>query len=159
MHAPGDNGDESFVATYDHDGKKAQVTLHFVRKRPVSGGLGTFASGEFRRVAGSQPAELLAALAKALEAKKVEAPKKRVDRLKFDLVILGEKQSRAPSNGVVSGGFVSDPRGDWIVMKAFVAGGEGEFFLNLNPREGVGEFSIKDSDYGDIVVRELAKVL
>ena len=44
-------------------------------------------------------------------------------------------------------------------MKLFLAGGEGEVFLNINAREGLGEFSIKDEDYATIVVTELAKVL
>jgi hypothetical protein len=37
--------------------------------------------------------------------------------------------------------------------------GESEVFLNLNPTLRQGQFSIKDSDYGDAVLAELAKVL
>ena len=51
------------------------------------------------------------------------------------------------------------PPGNWTAMKLFLADGEGEVFLNINARDGVGEFSIKDEDYATIVVTELAKVL
>jgi len=46
-------------------------------------------------------------------------------------------------------------------MKIFLGKGdsEGEVFLNFNSALGKGEFSIKDSDYGDFVIAELAKVL
>jgi len=37
--------------------------------------------------------------------------------------------------------------------------GSSEVFLNLNPALGKGEFSIKDPEYGDGVLQELAKVL
>ena len=44
-------------------------------------------------------------------------------------------------------------------MKIFLAGDQSEVFLNLNPTTNKGEFSIKDVDYGDVVIAELAKVL
>ncbi len=31
--------------------------------------------------------------------------------------------------------------------------------MNINVRDGIGEFSLKDEDYAKVVVRELAKVL
>jgi hypothetical protein len=37
-------------------------------------------------------------------------------------------------------------------------GDEGEVLLNLNPVLGRGEFSIKDEDYGDYLLRQFAKV-
>ena len=43
--------------------------------------------------------------------------------------------------------------------EAFFSGDEGEVFLNLAPALGKAEFSIKDSDYGNFVVGQLAKVL
>ena len=45
------------------------------------------------------------------------------------------------------------------MTKVFLADGEGEVFLNLNPKEEIGEFSVKDEEYGSVVVTELAKVL
>lgn len=46
-------------------------------------------------------------------------------------------------------------------MKIFIGEGkhEGDVFLNLNPVIKKGQFSIKDSDYGDIVLAQLAQVL
>jgi hypothetical protein len=69
-------------------------------------------------------------------------------------VILGENQSRSSD-----GSFSDKLRGDWIAMKIFLANGEGEVFLNLNPGASKAEFSIKDSDYGDVVLAELARIL
>lgn len=49
----------------------------------------------------------------------------------------------------------------WRMIKLFFGEGDGEseVFLNLNPTLRQGQFSIKDSDYGDAVLAELAKVL
>jgi hypothetical protein len=48
-----------------------------------------------------------------------------------------------------------------LLVKIFLpkGGDDGEVFLNFNAVLGKGEFSIKDSDYGDYLLRELAKVL
>jgi hypothetical protein len=62
---------------------------------------------------------------------------------------------RKPESGA---SFSPTPPGDWTVEKLFRADGEGEIFLNLNERDGVGEFSLKDSDYAAVVVTELAKI-
>lgn len=76
--------------------------------------------------------------------------------LSFNLVVLGENLSRD-----AGGGLSDKPPGDWISTKIFLPkdGDDGEVFLHLNPILGKGEFSIKDSDYGDFVLQELAKVL
>ena len=55
-----------------------------------------------------------------------------------------------------------NPPGDWMMVKIFLPKGsddEGELFLNLNPLLSKGEFSIKDSDYGDYLLKQFAKVL
>jgi hypothetical protein len=46
-------------------------------------------------------------------------------------------------------------------MKIFIGNGdqEGQLFLNLNPVLSKGQFSIKDPDFGDIVLGQLASVL
>jgi hypothetical protein len=80
---------------------------------------------------------------------------KRVNRLPLELAVLGIKQSRVSHDG----GFTSKPAGDWIVLKAFLANGDGEVYLNLNPEKGVGEFSLKDEGYAEVVLREVASVL
>src|SRR5262249_9779853 len=113
--------------------------------------------GRFLAVAGSDNSVLLQDLKKALDAKHMPGHSPRTAELAFDAVVLGQKQSRGPS-----GGFSSKPRGGWILIKLFFLKGrddEAEMFLNLNPVRGKGEFSIKDSDYGDYLLREFAKVL
>ena len=116
----------------------------------------TWGEGKFLAVTGSDNTILLQDLKKALDAKHVPQKSRRVAELAFDAVILGEKQSRDSS-----GGYSSNPAGDWITIKLFFpkGGDEAEVFLNLNPVLGKGEFSIKDSDYGDYLLREFAKVL
>jgi hypothetical protein len=56
---------------------------------------------------------------------------------------------------------VKQPRGNWTPMKIFIGEREqeGEVFLNLNPVLQKGQFSIKDPDYGGIVLARLAEVL
>lgn len=112
--------------------------------------------GKFLAVAGSENLVLLQALKKALDAKTIPKASRRVEELAFDAIVLGQNQSRGPS-----GSFSNNPPGEWIAIKIFLpkGGDNGELFLNLNPTLGKGEFSRKDSDYGDYLMQELAKVL
>lgn len=110
--------------------------------------------GKFVSLPGSDAAVFVADLARALQARKAPSNVKRVDALAFDYVILGENQSRSRD-----GGFSDSPKGDWTATKIFLGDDQGEVFLNLNPTSKKAEFSIKDSEYGDFVVAELAKVL
>jgi hypothetical protein len=115
-----------------------------------------FGEGKFVSVPGSDNEMLLEDLMQALEAKRMPMGVARVRDLPFNLVVLGENLSKIPG-----GGLSDKPRGDWISTKIFLPkdGDDGEVFLHLNPVLGKGEFSIKDSDYGDFVLQELAKVL
>lgn len=145
----------SFDCTYAKKGKIARFGLDF-SKGSESGDLKiASAHGRFRAVANSDSSVLLEDLQKALLAKKLPKVEKRVQELLFDGAVLGQNQSRDDS------GFHDKPRGDWVLLKVFLpqGGDDGEFYLNLNPIVGKGEFSIKDEDYGDYVLRELAKVL
>jgi hypothetical protein len=92
----------------------------------------------------------------ALEAKAVPANIRRVKELPFTYVNLGDNLSQAPG-----GGFNASPLGDWTTIKIFIGEGEqeDEVFVNFNPTIGEGQFSIKDPDYGDLVVKQLATVL
>ncbi len=114
----------------------------------------SFGAGRFASETGSDPTVFLAELKKALEAKSLPKNVQKVPSVQFDFAVLGENQSRGKD-----GGFSDHPRGNWTTIKIFLAHGEGEVFLNINPKLGKGEFAIKDSDYGDIVLAELAKVL
>jgi hypothetical protein len=149
-------GSQVYDCTYRARGKTAMFQLVF-SYGAMSGDIPMArAEGKFLAVAGSNNSALLEDLMKALEAKQYPAHQKRTAELAFDAVVLGEKQNRSPS-----GGYSDNPPGDWISAKIFLpkGGDEGEVFLNLNPALGKAEFSIKDSDYGDYVVGQLAKVL
>lgn len=148
-------------ASYSAEGKVARFRIELATQHAPSSDKDfpdiKFGSGRFIAEPGSDAAVLLRDLKRVLEAKTMPTNVKRVSSLPFEFAILGEHQSH-----VHGGGFSSEPKGDWIAMKVFVgpAGDEeGEVFLNLNPALRKGEFSIKDADYGDIVLRELAKVL
>jgi hypothetical protein len=116
------------------------------------------ATGEGRFVAepGSDASVLLADLRKALQAKETPSNVRRVHALPFTFVNFGDNFSQAQG-----GGFNADPAGSWTAIKIFIGEGEqeGEVFLNFNPAIAKGQFSIKDADYGDIVLTQLATVL
>jgi hypothetical protein len=114
----------------------------------------SFGKGRFLSEPGSDASVFLEDLKKALEARTLPNKVVRVTSLPFEFAILGEDQSRTSE-----GGFNKTPPGHWTAMKIFLADGEGEVFLNLNTASNKAEFSIKDSDYGDIVLAQLAKVL
>lgn len=99
---------------------------------------------------------LLVDLKKALQAKTPPAKVKRSTSLPFTYAILGENETRSPD-----GGFNDKPAGNWTAMKIFIEGDsdQGEVFLNFNSQLKKAEFSIKDPDYGDLVLAKLATVL
>jgi hypothetical protein len=145
-----------YECTYVARGKTARFRLE-LRYGALHGDLPmASADGKFLAAPGSDNTALLEDLKTALEAKQLPVNTKRVRELPFDAVVLGEKQSEN-----AGGGFADKPPGDWVVVKLFLpkGGDDGEVFLNLNPVLGKGEFSIKDEDYGDFVVQELARVL
>jgi len=149
-------GGQLYDCTYVAGGKTAKFRFEFKQTRTTSGEI-RFALGEgkFRAVAGSDNSVLLQDLKKALEAKHLPSRSPRIPELPFDAVVLAKNQSHDPS-----GGFSSKPPGDWIAIKLFFpkGGDDAEVYLNFNPVLGKGEFSIKDSDYGDYLLREFAKV-
>ena len=114
--------------------------------------------GAFISEPDSQYSEFLRQVAKALEAKNIKGRKSKTGRLDFTIAVLGQNLSRGSGANILAGSFTSEPRGDWIATKVFVGDDAGEFFLNLNSKEGRGEISIKDPEYGDVVLRELSRV-
>jgi hypothetical protein len=119
----------------------------------------SFTTGKLCRYQEADAGKCLASIAQALEAEKVEPPRERVACLPFQAAVIGRNLSRGVGKNVQAGAFTSDSPGTWLATKAFVADGEGEFYLNLSPKTGEAEISIKDAEYGDVVVQELAKVL
>jgi len=147
-----------WLGTYKSDGKTAKFIIDLGPAKAIKEKDFQMSSGSGRSLSqsGSEAGVFLAALAKALQAKQLPTNLHRVETVPFDYVILGKNQSRSSDRG-----FGDSPRGNWTAMKIFLGEGdtEGEVFLNPNSALGKAEFSIKDSDYGDFVIAELAKVL
>jgi hypothetical protein len=149
-------GGSCYVATYAWQGSVAKFRIEFdpLSKKNNNQFVTAIGKGRIISVAGSDSTLLLQHLKKALEAKSIPNHATRSSQIEFDYVTLGDHMSQAPE-----GGFNAEPPGNWAPNKLFLAGGEGEVFFNINPVMKMAEFSIKDPDYGDIVLRELAKVL
>ena len=147
--------------TYESLGKLAKFSIEFGPAHNIESKdakdfpMGT-GQGRFLAEPGSDAVALLADLKKVLEAKAVPANIRRVKELPFTYVNLGDNLSQAPG-----GGFNVSPSGDCTAIKVFIGEGEqeGEVFVNFNTTIGKGQFSIKDPDYGDLVVKQLATVL
>jgi hypothetical protein len=154
----GTKGSRAWLATYtDENGTtKFRIELDALVKASDEGFAMSSGKGRFLAEAGSSPIPLLEGLKKALQAKHMPTKVRKADVLPFDYVSLGENQTR-----FTDGGFAAKPKGNWTAMKIFLPQGkdEGEVFLNIDAVDHRAEFSIKDPDYGDAVVRELAKVL
>jgi hypothetical protein len=143
-----------YQAAYVADGKTARFDIeltiaHRSGQIPVA-----FTKGKFIAVPNSDASGLLAALQKTLQAKSLPSNAIRVAELPFDAALLGDHVSHSPN-----GGFAVKPPGNWTTIKLFLGKDSSEVYLNLNPVLGKGEFAIKDQDYGDGVLQELAKVL
>jgi len=149
-------GAAQWAATYSAGGKTAKFRIELGPSEPAKDTTLplSYGKGHFVGEPGSDASVFLADLKKAFEAKTIPTKVEKVASLPFEFVILGKERLR-PSDG----GFSANPGGEWVHMKIFLANDEGEVFLNLNPSSNKGEFSIKDVDYGDVVVAELAKVL
>jgi len=151
------SGSQLYDCSYQAGGKIARFRLQLRQSGPTSSQIpAAIAEGKFLAVAGSDNSVLLAELKNALEAKHLPTNVSRAAELPFDVAVLAEKQSRGPD-----GGYSSNPPGDWMATKIFLpkADDQGEVFLNINPILGKAEFSMKDPDYGDYVLQQLATVL
>jgi hypothetical protein len=157
----GGTAPQQWLATYTSQGKTAKFRIELSVSKPLGDTDSrrfSIESGDGRFIAepGSDASVLLADLQKALEARSIPAKVRREGSLPFQFVSFGRNQSQASG-----GGFNADPPGHWTPMKIFIGEREqeGEVFLNLNPVIKKGEFSIKDPDYGDMVLAQLARVL
>ncbi len=155
------NGSQQWRGTYAAQGKVAKFRIEFGPATPADSDVGkdfNLKSGEgrFAPEAGSDSSVLLADLQKALRAKTQPRAASVRTRVPFTFANIGENLSQT-----AGGGFGTKPPGNWTAIKIFLGEGnqEGEVFLNLNSTIGKGQFSMKDADYGDLVLRELAKVL
>ncbi len=158
--APKSDG-SAWIGTYKSQGKTALFRFEFEAPQnadhPIPNMSITMGKGRFVALEGSDSSSLLIELKKALEAKQLPTKVARVKELPFSYASFGDHQSQAREGG----GFGPIPPGNWNPRKIFIGEdkGECEFFLNINPAIRKGQFSIKDPDYGDQVLAQLAKVL
>lgn len=143
-----------YQAAYVADGKTARFDIELTVARPSGQIPVAFTKGKFISVPNSDASSLLAALQKTLQAKTLPTNAVRVAELSFNAALLGDHVSHSPN-----GGFAVKPPGNWTTIKLFLGKDSCEVYLNLNPVLGKGEFAIKDQEYGDGVLQELAKVL
>jgi hypothetical protein len=146
-----------FVATHRARGKSARFRIEFDPPRAKAGAKDArfrFGTGRFLSLPGSDASELIADLRVELEAENAPQHVRRTRSLPFQFVLLGAGQSRASD-----GGFTRSPPGTRTVTKIFLGDDEDEVFFNYSLDEQRAEFSIKDSDYGDYLVSQLATVL
>jgi hypothetical protein len=151
---------KTWIATSRANGNKPfKFRLELLFKATQGNSRFAFSKGAIIREKDADGQQFLAEVARAIESE-VAAPmtSELVDRLEFSTAILGTSLSRGTSGNTVAGGFTSSKPGNWSALKLFLADGEGEVFLNINPIAGIGEFSTKDPDYGEVVLRELATV-
>jgi hypothetical protein len=158
---PSDGSAQRWLATFISKGKTAKFIIELGTAKPLNDKESRAfdirqGEGRFISVPGSDASVLLGNLKKSLEAKAFPAKVKRLSNLSFVFITFGMNESQAPC-----GGFNDQPPGNWTTMKIFIGKGEqeGEVFVNLNPVIKKGEFSIKDPDYGDILLAQLARVL
>ena len=157
--APNAHGTVTWTASY---ASNQGVTRFQIQIPPTQGSSSdpsiSFGKGSFLAVTGSQPSALLEALKPALEAKQLPRKVAHTTELPFTYAILGTGMSRNKN-----GGFDLKPGGSWTAMKIFLTvpgkDEEAEVFLNLSASSKKGEFSIKDPDYGDDILGQLARVL
>lgn len=158
---PAEEGKTLWLASYASQGKVAQflIELEPGKQKDVKELKDfriTAGQGRFIAESGSDASILLLQLKSALEAKTLPSKIHRVANLPFTYVNFGGNMSKASG-----GGLNVNPPGDWTAFKVFLGSGEQEsqFFINVNPVIGKAEFSIKDEEYGDKALAELAKVL
>jgi hypothetical protein len=158
---PSESFAQHWLATYASQGKTAKFRIELGSAKALEDKESKDfdiqqGQGRFLAETGSDARVLLADLKSALEAKHVPAKVQRARDLPFVFVSFGKNQSQA-----AGGGFNATPSGNWTPIKIIIGEGEqeGQVFLNLNPVLKKGQFSIKDPEYGDLVLAQLARVL
>jgi hypothetical protein len=158
---PSPAGSSRWKAVYASHGKAATFVIELGPGKR-SGGANpsdfevTFGEGRFVAEPGSDSSVLLPALKTALEAKMLPNNVRKATSIPFTYAVIAQHQSQASG-----GGFNATPSGNWTAIKLFVGKGdqECEIYLNVNSALAKGEFSIKDAEYGDLLLAQLAKVL
>ncbi len=154
LQGPEEHGNTTlYHAFYRTEGNVARFDFELNTKPPSADGL---EFGRFIAVPGSDSSVLLRNLKRTLQAKKLPSNTQRASELPFAFIVLGNDLSHG-----IDGGMSPDPRGHWTAMKLFIGHetDDSEVFLNFNATLHKGEFSIKDAEYGDTLLRYLAGVL
>jgi hypothetical protein len=146
-------GPTLFHATYRAEGKIARFDIELNSKPPSADEL---QFGRFIGIPGSDSSVLLRNLKITLGAKNLPSSGARVADLPFAFVLVGTDVSHS-----TEGGMFTEPRGHWTTLKLFFGSDKDdcEVFLNMNTSLHKGEFSIKDEEYGDSILRYFARVL
>ena len=153
----GSVGSQSWLASYADESGITKFSIELGPTTPSSNPSISSGKGSFIPVNGSDPVPLLEHLKKALQAKHMPAKIQQVDKLDFDYAVLGANQSRD-----ANGGFSDNPKGNWMALQIFLepdGKDESEVYLNINPVTHIAEFAMKDPDYGDLVLAQIAKIL
>jgi len=150
-----------FIATYSAQGKTAKFRIQFGEAKASTNSDARalnlqFGTGKFIAEPGSEASILLVDLKKALDGRTIPVKVQRTPELPFTYVTLGERMSQSAQSG-----FSEKPAGNWTLTKIFIEedNQEGEVYLNYNPAIRKAQFSIKDPDYADFLMAQLAKVL
>ena len=150
-----------WIGVYAAQGKIARFRIELGPARGATTADGkalgiTTGEGRFVPEAVSDSSLLLVDLRRVLQAKAAVQPAPGKTIVTFTFANIGDNLSQTEG-----GGFVDKPAGNWTALKLFLGEGENEseVFLNINPVIRKGQFSMKAPDYGDSVLRELAKVL
>jgi hypothetical protein len=148
------DGSSRWLATYTDDYRITKLEIDFLKPADDTAAASASGHGKFVSQPGSDPIPLLDALQKALQARRRPTYAREVDELPFTFIATGENVSRSPD-----GSFVNNPPGNWITTKIFLANDQAEVYFNYNPAIHKAEFTMKDPQYGDKVLSELAKIL
>jgi hypothetical protein len=154
------NASSAWMGSYTSRGKTARFRIELdpakeqETKDPKDFKIAT-GKGRFVAEPGSDASIFLPELKKTLDAKTLPRGVQRAAFLPFTYVSFGGKMSQT-----TEGGLNTNPPGNWTALKLFLGEGdqEAEVFLNYNPVIGKAQFSIKDDDYGDLLLAQFAKV-
>ena len=147
-----------YLATFTKNGRTARFAVEFEPEKSLDSQAGMrirSGRGSFIADPRSDNRELLAELKAALAAHTIPKQSIRVRELPFTFVFLGENDELGND-----GGLVGSATGKWVGAKLFLGPRqETEMFFNFEKPGGKAEFSMKDEEYGDDLLAELAKVL
>ena len=147
-----------YLARYTKNGSTARFGIEFRAEKSLDSQAGMrirTGHGSFLADPKSDNSQLLAELKSALAANSIPSKSIRVRELPFTFVFLGENDEISED-----GGLKGSATGHWVGAKLFLGPAqETEIFFNFEKPGGRAEFSMKDEEYGDALMKELAKVL